>query len=246
MPNPAPALTTPLATASPRARSTSRDSPVTTDSSSVAASSTVPSTGTTSPGPTSSRSATATRSSGTTSIAAAGRRAAGGTRSARQQRPQVAGRPALRVRLQRPPGRHHHRDHRPGQVLPDAERAGQRQHRDHVHAELPRATAERSIDHAAGTSAATVTAAQISSAASGRAGDPQRRADQHPDGRARQRRPRPPPPHAPARAGCSGTHSLGSAPTCASSQPVGGQLRTLGVSPGGRMWRRCRYLAGRA
>ena len=84
-----------------------------------------PSTGTTSPGPTSSRSPTAPgpaapprrRRPGRAAARCAGRARAG---------PQVTGRPPLGVRLQRPPGGQHHRDHRrrPGTRRPAARRPG--------------------------------------------------------------------------------------------------------------------------
>ena len=47
-----------------------------------------------------------------------------------EQRPQIPRRPPLRGTLQRPAGRHHHRDQRTGQVLPNRERAHQRQDRE--------------------------------------------------------------------------------------------------------------------
>ena len=121
--NAGPALTTPLRTGSPTARSTSSGSPVSTDSSSTAGR----------PRP------AVDRHHLTRVRPPAGRPprppragpspprrpdpAARGPRRVLQQGAQVAGGPPLGGGLQGPPGGQHDRDQRPGEVLPDRQRA---------------------------------------------------------------------------------------------------------------------------
>ena len=133
-----PAFSVPLRTASPGPCSTGRASPVSADSSSTATPEvTAPSTGSTSPGATSSTSPIAIASSGTVSSdppryrrAVLGARASRAFRSCRARSAAHASRerPLVSMTLITAAA----------SSSPNRHRAGQRQQRDHVHADRPR------------------------------------------------------------------------------------------------------------